>query len=75
VALGVWALSLSKRDPCVQCNLAAAYCEIGDLERADALLAEARARPDLHEHFRKMPDHWLERIAREKASRDTCDDL
>ena len=68
------AIPPEERDPCVQCNLGAAYCETGDLDRAEALFAEARTRPDLHEGFRKMSDEWMERIAREKASRGTGND-
>jgi hypothetical protein len=68
------AIPPEERDPLVQYNLAAAYCESGDLERAEALFAEARAHPDLHERFRKMSDDWLERIARERTGRVTGDD-
>ncbi len=64
------AIPPEERDPYVQYNLAAAYCESGELERAEALFAEARAHPGLHERIRKMSDDWLERIAREKASRE-----
>jgi hypothetical protein len=59
------------RDAFVQHNLAVAYCESGDLDRAEALFTELRARPDLYRRLRELSDSWMERIAREKAERES----
>jgi hypothetical protein len=56
------------RDAFVLHSLAAAYCESGDLDRAEALFTELRARPDLPGPVRKLSDGWMERIAERRAA-------
>jgi pentatricopeptide repeat protein len=56
------------RDAFVLHSLAAAYCESGDLDRAEALFTELRARPDLPAPLRKLLGGWMERIAQRRAA-------
>ena len=58
------------RDAFVQHNLAVAYCESDDLDRAEGPFAELRARPDLHRRLKELSGSWMERIARGKAARE-----
>ena len=55
------------RDAFVLHSLAAAYCDSGDIHRAEALFTELRARPDLPAPIRKLSDGWMARIAERKA--------